>query len=113
MDIAVSGRVVARNSMGEFIRACESAATATVEEAIKEGANLSRAMAPKGGKPDPRTIPLAASIKSEMLSRTSGHWYATARHSLPQEFGAGAHDIPGEVSFFWEREGRPWIPGKN
>lgn len=113
MGIAVSNRVIARNSMGQFIAACEKGATATVERAIQKGATLSRAMAPKGHKPDPRTIPLAASIKSEMVSATAGHWYADARHALPQELSAAPHEITGRVSFFWEREGRQWHPGDN
>jgi hypothetical protein len=56
---------------------------------------------------------LKDSISAEMLSRTSGQWKATARHALPQEFGAGPHEITGDVSFFWESEGRMWNPGDN
>lgn len=113
MEVAVSNRVIARDNFGRFIAECKMAATATVKELIEEGTNLSRAMAPASGKPDPRTAPLKASIYGEMLSATSGHWVATARHALPIEFGAGAHQITGWVGFFWENAGRQWEPGPN
>lgn len=112
-DIAVSGNVVLRDSFGRFIRACEEAAEYTVRDAVEEGARISRDLAPTGGKVDLRTIPLAESIESEVISRTQGRWFATARHALPIEFGAGPHGIPGEVSFFWENEGKWWTPGSN
>lgn len=108
--IAVSNRVIARNSIGQFAAACDRAATETVREAIDRGAELSRSMAPVGHKPDPRTVPLAQSIKARMLSATAGVWEADARHAMAIEFGAGVHEIPGDVSFFWESAGRMWIP---
>lgn len=110
--VAVSSRVIARDDFGRFIAACQEAATQTVQEAIEEGAQLSREMAPVGTEPDPRTIPLKASISSEMLSATSGQWKAEARHAMAQEFGAGPHVITGSpyLSFHWEAEGRRWIP---
>lgn len=107
MDIAVSNRVVARNGLGQFIRECEQAAEATVQQLIEDGAKLSIAMAPEGSKPDPRTIPLKSSITSKMTSRTSGHWQASARHALAIEFGAAPHRIDGSpfLRFFWDRIG--------
>lgn len=106
--IAVSTRVYARSSLGRFIADCEGAGTATVRELVSDGADLSRDLSPK------ETGELAASIGWVMLSATSGQWYATARHALPQEFGASAHIIRGNpsLSFFWEKEGRMWIPAE-
>jgi hypothetical protein len=112
-DIAVSNKVTARNGLGQFIRDCEQAAEYTVRDAIEEGAKLSRALAPSGTKPDPRTVPLKDSITSAMTSRTQGHWSSSARHALAIEKGASPHGIPGNVSFFWENQGRWWTPGSN
>lgn len=113
MELAFSNRVVFRNSLGQFRRACEEAAEETIEETVSRGARLSRAYAPEGHQDDPRTLPLKAAIDSEVLSRTSGHWYCFARHALPVEFGAGPHGIVGNpwLYFYWESAGRQWIPG--
>lgn len=110
--VAVSNQVIARNNLGQFIADVEEAATQTVSDAIEEGAKLSREIAPRGRKDDPRTDSLVDSIKTELTGRTSGRWYSDARHALPQEFGARPHDIRGNprLEFFWEREGRRWIP---
>lgn len=108
-----STRVIARSSIGRFIAECELAAHDTVEKAIDRGAQLSRDFAPVGRDHDPRSIPIVASIKSKMLGSTSGHWYATARHAPFQEFGAGPHIMIGNpgFQFFWESEGKWWVPG--
>jgi hypothetical protein len=105
--------VIARSNIGRFISQCEEAATATVKDAIKEGARLSKEFAPHGSKPDPRTKTIRDSIDHRMTGATRGEWYADARHALPQETGAAPHDITGYVSFFWEKEGRDWEPGPN
>ncbi len=111
--VAVSNRVIARNDIGRFRAACSDAAEKTVEEAIERGAKLSRQMAPRGTKRDPRTTKLKNSIEPRMLSRTQGEWKATARHALAIEKGAVPHQITGWVNFFWENEERNWVPGKN
>jgi len=112
-EIAVSNRVVARSRMGQFIRDCEQAAEATAKDLVKEGASLSRRMAPVGTRHDRRSIPIRQSIDWKMLSRTSGVWFSTAAHALHQEFGTGPHPIIGNpfMHFFWENEGRWWMPG--
>lgn len=112
MDVAVSNRVVARNSIGRFIRECEMAAEATVKEMVNEGEKLSKSLAPVGHKADPRTVTLRAGMFSKMLGRTSGIWGNFARHALPIEKGAGPHVIRGNpgLGFFWEAAGRNWIP---
>ena len=110
--VAVSNRVVARSRIGQFIADCEDAGHRTVKEMVQEGAKLSRQMAPTGRKHDPRTIPLKQSINWEMISRTAGHWYSTARHALAQELGAGPHVIMGNpaLKFYWEEMSRMWVP---
>jgi hypothetical protein len=113
MDVAVSNRVLARNNLGQFIAACQRAATETVEEAIKEGEDLAKDFAPEGHKKDPRTVTLREGMYHKMLSATSGEFGCRARHALPQEFGAVPHDITGNVTFWWDAEGRPWLPGHN
>jgi hypothetical protein len=112
-EIAVSNRVVSRNRFGRFIADCEQAAGDTAEDLVKMGARLSKERAPTGAKDDLRTIPLKQSIQSRMLSRTSGVWEATARHSLAIEFGAVHHLIVGNpyLQFYWEAAGRQWVPG--
>lgn len=111
--LATTPRVITRNNLGQFARDCERAAGESVKDMIEEGAELSRGFAPTGHKGDPRTVTLKAGMYTKMLSRTQGIWGNMARHALPIETGAAPHEIPGNVSFFWEREGRMWIPGTN
>lgn len=112
VDIKFSAQL--RDHLGQFERDCSEAAAATIREAIKDGERLSIAFAPDGHKVDPRTIPLKASIRSVQTGRTTGYWGSFgARQARPIEFGAAAHDIPGDVGFFWEREGRWWRAGLN
>ncbi len=112
MRAAVSNKLVVRNRFGQFIKACEVGGTRTVEDVIKQGADLSRDMAPVGRKYDLRTVPLAESIHSEMTGSTSGRWVATARHALPIEKGAAPHIIEGSpgLSFFWDKMERMFVP---
>lgn len=110
--IAVSNHVIARNAFGQFIRQVEVAGPETMADIARDGAQLSRDLAPVGHKNDPRTPHLRDSIRG-VARGTTAHWEATARHALPQETGGAAHLQTGEVSFFWEREGRDWTPGPN
>lgn len=105
--IAVSGRVIARNSLGRFIADCEQAGHDTVEKSIKRGATMSRRMAPR------KTGALAGSIESHMLSRTSGAWAAHAHYAMWQEEGTAPRQMIGNpyFHFFWENQGRWWQPG--
>lgn len=112
-NIGLSNQVIARNGFGRFMARTDAAVTRSIEEAIEEGADLSRGFAPTGSKHDPRTVPLRDSISTEMLSSTAGRWRSDARHALAQERGARPHGIPGNVSFWWEAEGRWWVPGEN
>ena len=111
---AVTTTVYSRNGIGQFKASLTGKAERTVQEAIKKGADRSRALAPVGPKADARTLPLKASIYSEMVSRTAGRWGSSARHAASVEFGAGPHTISGSpaLSFFWESEGRQWIPAE-
>jgi len=103
MDVAVSTRVVARNNIGQFIRDCEQAAGETVLDVAKQGVAASQALAPK------RTGALAASIQPFLITRTQAVWGSALKYALPQETGARPHPLPANVSFWWEREGRPWM----
>lgn len=109
----ITTKVYARNRIGEFIAECEEAGRRTVHEMLEEGARVARASAPVGTKPDPRTIPLKDSIEVIQTSRTSGYFSSSARHAAPIEFGAAAHLIEGSpyLHFFWENEGRWFVPG--
>ena len=104
MDVAVSNRVIARNGLGQFIRECEQAAGETVLDVARQGVAASRALAPV------RTGALASSIQPFLLTRTQAVWGSNLKYALPQETGARAHDLPANVSFWWEREGRMWMP---
>lgn len=103
----ISMHVSLRDEFGRFIAACDEAATKTVEDLIKQGAAMSRAMAPV------RTGSLSGSIESHMISSRSGVWGPHVKHAMPQEFGASPHPLPGNVSFFWLEQGRMWEPGAN
>src|SRR4051812_34479187 len=95
MELGIAGHVAARNSIGQFISACERAATETVQQLISDGKQASIDIAPVGHKDDPRTPTLQEGMFSEMISRTQGRWGCTARHTLPIEFGAAPHLITG------------------
>lgn len=111
-DVAVSNTVIARSDIGRFISLCEEAGARMMADIANDGANLSRELAPKGVKDDPRTPHLADSIVAESTS-TAARWKATARHALAQELGSIRHPQSGWVHFFWEKEGREWEPGPN
>jgi hypothetical protein len=104
--------VSARNSLGQFTKLVEEAGHKTVEEMVEIGANESRRQAPVGGKHDRRTVPIKQSIFTQMFNRSSGMWGSSARHALYQEKGTRPHEIvSSKFNFFWQNEGRMWIPG--
>jgi hypothetical protein len=111
-SVAVSNRVIARDTFGRFIAQCELAGEEMMHDMAEDGAALSRTLAPKGTKKDPRTPHLRDSITASS-SGTSAHWEANARHALAQEKGGAPHPQTGWASFFWEKEGRDWEPGPN
>lgn len=110
---AVSTTVYARNDIGQFISGMKEAATRTVQRVVQDGADLSTKLAPVGAKPDPRSIPIKDSIVPVMTGRTSGLWFASARHAGFQEYGTAPHTMYGSpfFYFFWEEAGRMWEPG--
>jgi hypothetical protein len=101
--VVYTNRVIARNNFGQFIRECEQAAEATVEQTVTEGAEIAASFAPK------RTLRLASSIKPFMLSRTSGVWGTNVPYAASQERGAVPHPISAYVSFYWHKVGRQWL----
>lgn len=108
----MSNTVIARDSFGRFVSAIKAGGAEMMADMARDGADLSRAYAPKGGKPDARTPRIVDSIFEQHTS-TTAQWGSTARHALPQETGGVPHLQRGDVSFFWEREGRRWRPGQN
>lgn len=113
VEVTASNRVVARNSIGQFIEKCEQAATATVETLIDKGAKMSREMAPEGSDHDPRSIPLKQSIHARLISSTSGVWESWSRHAMFVEKDTKPHTYSGNpfFQFYWENAGRMWVPG--
>jgi hypothetical protein len=106
---AVSTQVHARNGIGQFIKACEEAATQTVLDTIEAGQRESQARAPV------RTGALRASIQPFLTSRTSGVWGSSLKYALAHEKGSGIHGGKGKypisayVRFFWDKAGRMWL----
>lgn len=88
------------------------AAENTMRQLAEMGADRSREKAPQGAKHDKRTPHLKDSITHSSDANTAS-WSCTARHALIIEEGGGPSEITGLVSFFWEREGRPWYPNSN
>lgn len=99
----VSNDVIVRDNFGRFIRDIESAATRSVEDCLDEGIAAARVKAPS------RTGRLRASFVPAILSRTSGVFTNTAPYAHFQDQGAGRHDIPAEVKFYWDKVGRMWM----
>lgn len=112
MDLAVSAKVVARDEFGRFVDAIKVGGAESMAQLAKEGAEISRELAPYGSKPDPRGGHIKDNISFNSTS-TTAQWYVHVRQGLPQETGAVPHRIPGNVTFFWEREGYWWKPGDN
>jgi hypothetical protein len=102
--IAVSNQVHVRNNMGQFIRDIEGAATRTIEDALEEGIAAAQAAAPV------RTGRLRDSFVPLILSRTSGVFFNNAPYAMAQDQGAVRHFLPANVSFWWEKMGREWMP---
>lgn len=103
----ISTRFIVRDDMGRFKADCLAAATAVVRDCLDAGVAAARVAAPE------RTGLLRGSFVDEILSRTSGHFLNTADYALYQDQGAGPHPLPGNVTFWWENEGRFWEPGDN
>lgn len=100
----VSTEVFVRNNMGRFMADVRGAATQVVEDALDAGVAEARAHAPA------RTGRLRASFVPVILSRTSGLFMNTAPYALYQDEGAGPHPLPANVTFWWDKMGRMWMP---
>lgn len=103
---ARSKTIIARDNFGRFADACDRAAIETVNETVKEGARVARAMAPAGKNRHryaarPGYVPLKRSIRHRAMG-TRGYWYSVAPHALHVEFGTSAHLIYGKLRFFWK-----------
>lgn len=113
MAVAVSPEVHVRDDFGRFIADVSGAGERTITRVLAEGEAQAVALAPSRTRPDPRTTKLKASMFALRLSRTSGIIGNTARHALHVEYGTRPHELPGDVTFFWERYWRMWMPGEN
>lgn len=111
-DVTIAVGVSLGDFSNEFVALLEQAGEGMLRDMAEDGAALSRAYAPIGTKADPRTRHLKDSITSSSDSE-SASWEATARHALITEEGGGPSEISGRVNFFWEKEGRRWVPGPN
>jgi hypothetical protein len=113
--VATTKTVIARDNFGRFLRECEIAGELTVQEAVEEGAKISKALAPRGKKKDTRSpTKLWRSIQPYMLTPTSGGWGSDHRAALPQEYGTRPHKIPGnpDLHFWWHRMGRYFVASR-
>jgi hypothetical protein len=90
-EVAMSGRIIARDESGAFLAAVEAGMGDAVQRAVLAGAGLARVYAPK------RTGALAASVEGLVTGGTSGVIVATAGHALFQEEGTAG--IPREGFF--------------
>jgi hypothetical protein len=102
----MSSRVQSRNGIGQFAAECSAAAVATAAEMTTDGTKAAKALAPK------RSGALANSIYPIYMGK-AGRWATGMYYAMFQEEGAGPHQLPGNVSFFWEKMGRQWTPGYN
>lgn len=106
MPVEASIRAVYRDDSGRFLSRLHTAERRGMEQTAKEAEAMAYVLAPK------RTGTMAATIRSTVgssgwtVSVGTDHWQYT-------ELGAVPHAITGDVSFFWEREGRMWHPGSN
>ncbi len=109
----VECHVQKRNDLGRFIKEVQVAGERTVEELTRDAAKTAKRNAPVGHRHDRRSIPIRESIYFGMHGRTKGYFGASARHAIFQEKGARPHVIEGSpfMRFWWESEGRWWIPG--
>jgi hypothetical protein len=112
VDIEVGVEIDWRELENSWTLDIIAAGEATLAELAEKGAAKSRELAPVGKKADKRTPKLKDSITAHS-DHEKAEWTATARHALITEEGGGPSQIPGEVSFYWEIEGRWWKPGHN
>jgi len=96
-----------RDNAGRFASLLEKAASETVAEIVANAEAVAKAQTPR------RSGKLYRSIRGVVLSSHSGAVAAGTDYALYQEKGTFPHLMPGNVSFFWEREGRMWVPGSN
>lgn len=107
--VATTKTFIARDNFGRFIGQLDKAATDTVQDMVVDGAKLSRKLAPKGKKRDPRyPTTLSKSVVPAMLDGRTGVWGSDLPYALVRERGGGGWLITGNLNFFWEKKGRWW-----
>lgn len=105
-------KITTRDEFGRFTAMASRAGEAMLEEMARDGAELSRELAPVGHKPDPRSVSVRDGIRY-FTTHDTASWTSVARHAMAVELGSKRHPQSGNVGFFWEREGRRWGPGDN
>lgn len=106
-SVKIRNHVSPRDNFGRFIKDIEGAATQVVSDALDAGIQASRAAAPE------RTSRLKNSFSKHIVSRTVGYYQNDAYYAEYQDQGTSPHHMVGNpyFKFYWEREGRDWIPG--
>lgn len=106
-ELTVYATVQNRDSSGRYIAGIHERARRAIEETVKAGAEVGKAGA------SVKTGAMQASITGVVFSDFSGGVTVGTDHWRYQNAGTAPHEITGDVSFFWEREGRPWFAGTN
>jgi hypothetical protein len=104
-----------RDALGRFRAKLERACYEALDEMGRDGARRAAELAPgPSAKQDPRNQGrhLQDSIYHEVVGNTVT-WGSDLRHAGFIEKGGEPSEIPGEVSFYWEKRARWWSPGDN
>lgn len=120
-EIRVTNRVTVQDRFGQFLAQVEDADRRSVEEAAKVGAAAARARAPRSmvprhGRHMADTIHAGSAtggFSDRVIGSVSAEIIVGTEHWRFTETGTRPHEITGNVSFFWEKEGRRWNPGSN
>lgn len=85
-----------RSNLGRFASLIEHGSEGMARDMVETTARFAHEAAPVGpGRKDyGRREKLTSTIEGRMTSATAGVVEATAGHALPQEMGAGPHEIP-------------------
>lgn len=107
MDLTVYATVQNRDSSGHYLASLPEKARRAIEETARGGADIAQAGA------SIKTGAMRGSIQPVIFGDWSGGVTVGTDHWRYQNSGTTRHDITGDVSFWWEREGRPWFAGTN
>lgn len=106
-DLTVYATLQQRDHLGRYLASIPEKARRSIEAAAKKGSHVARARATS------KTGAMRATIHPIMFNDFAGGITVGTDHWKFQEEGTAPHPITGEVHFWWENEGRPWMPGSN